>query len=485
MNNKPAGFVGKAKHFLACDLWELEPNSLSKARRHGLKFLRVCMLVGKGFKEDKCPIHASALTFSFVMSLVPTLVIILSFAKGFGMESLQEAVMNALNPPAVEQSVFPENPVPPTVTVKKTDMESASQPIAEPETTPETNPVEDYLVKMLQQLPDSGKKAVRTVLETVEQASAGAMGGIGAVLFLYIILKMLSQIEETFNTVWGIKTSRSMMDKVRNYVFIMAVTPVLLILGITAGPAIIAVASKLQWALGPFSKLLTWTIPVLLMSSAFFVLHIFLPNTKVKPASAFTGALISSLLVVILQFLMIKIGFGVSKYNKIYGALAAIPIFLFWVQMSWQIMLLGAEVAFSVQNAGTYAREHSAANPSARSRLCLAFALMKRITAAFEAGKGPFDTLAYGTDNRVPVRLINDVISILAKNGLVAEAAEKQGCYTLLRDPADITARLIADAILNEGADPQELGMKDDFPMFGKITGESFQTLEKQILKSF
>jgi hypothetical protein len=51
--------------------------------------------------------------------------------------------------------------------------------------------------------------------------------------------------------------------------------------------------------------------------------------------------------------------------------------------------------------------------------------------------------------------------------------------------PADISARAIADAILNEGADPDELGMKDDFPMFGKITGESSQTLEKQILKSF
>jgi hypothetical protein len=153
--------------------------------------------------------------------------------------------------------------------------------------------------------------------------------------------------------------------------------------------------------------------------------------------------------------------------------------------MSWIILLTGFEVAFSVQNASTYSLEILAVNPSARSRLCLAFALMKKITAAFETGKGPFDTIAYGTESRVPVRLINDVIHILAKNGLVTEAAERQGCYTLLRDPADISARMIADAILNEGADPDELGMKEDFPMFGKITGESFQTLEKQILKSF
>jgi membrane protein len=185
------------------------------------------------------------------------------------------------------------------------------------------------------------------------------------------------------------------------------------------------------------------------------------------------------------QVAIIKLGVLATSANKTYGTLAAIPLFLSWVQISWQIMLLGAEVAFSIQNAGTYARERLAVNPSARSRLCLAFALMKKITAAFEAGTGPFDTIAYGTAARVPVRLINDVIAILAKNGLVAEAAEQQGCYTLLRDPSDVSARAIADAILNEGADPNELGMKDDFPMFGKITDESFQTLEKQILKSF
>jgi membrane protein len=243
-------------------------------------------------------------------------------------------------------------------------------------------------------------------------------------------------------------------------------------------------AGKLTW-MGPFLKLGLQAIPVFIMALTFTFVYITMPNTKVKFSAAFTGAFVSAVLSILFQLAIIKLGVLATSANKTYGTLAAIPLFLSWVQISWQIMLLGAETAFSIQNAGTYARERLAANPSARSRLCLAFALMKKITGAFEAGNGPFDTVAYGTANRVPVRLINDVIPILAKTGLVAEAAGQQGCYTLLRDPADISARAIADAILNEGADPNELGMKDDFPMFGKITGESFQTLEKQILKSF
>jgi len=149
------------------------------------------------------------------------------------------------------------------------------------------------------------------------------------------------------------------------------------------------------------------------------------------------------------------------------------------------ILLLGPRVAFPVQNATTYAREQLAVNPSARARLCLAIVLMKKITDKFESPDAPFDTVAYGIDNRIPIRLINDVINVLAQVGLVAESAEHPGCYTLLRDPLNISARDISDAILDDGAGPGALGLADDFPMFGKITDESFQTLEKQVLKSF
>lgn len=431
MNSKPVGFVGKTQQFLNQGLWDLEPDSLTKARRCGLKFLRVCALVFKGFREDKCPIHASSLTFTTVMAMVPLLVILFAIAKGFGFEQASEML-----------------------TQRTADMPPAFQ------------------------------DAVGTILKTVGSASAGALGSIGVVFFLWAAIKMLSSIEDTFNLVWGIKTPRPFLDKVRNYIVIMVVAPILMLISNAGLPVIMGFASKLTW-MGPLLSFALSLIPVFVTAFTFTLIYIIMPNTKVQFPSAFTGAFVSAVLTVLFQLAIIKLGVLATSANKTYGTLAAIPLFLSWVQISWQIMLLGAEVAFSIQNAGTYARERLAVNPSARSRLCLAFALMKKITDAFETGKGPFDVITYGTDNRVPVRLINDVIHILAVNELVAEDADRPGCYTLLRDPADISARMIADAILNEGADPHELGMKDDFPMFGRITGESFQTLEKQILKSF
>ncbi|QHI69059.1 YihY/virulence factor BrkB family protein [Tichowtungia aerotolerans] len=431
MENKPNGLLAKIKKFLLQDLWVLEPSSLSNARRKGLHFLRVCALVFKGFREDHCPLHAAALTFISVMALVPFLVILFAIAKGVGLERGSE-----------------------------------------------------LLLEKTAGMPDAFQQAVSNIITTVESASAGAIGGIGGVLFMWVAIKMLSNVEETFNLVWGVKTPRSLIEKVKNYIVIMVLTPILLIIATSSQPVIMGLASRLEW-MGPLLKLGLQLVPIITMALAFSMVYVFLPNTKVKFPAALMGALVAALLSVIFQFAIIKLGVGVSKYNKIYGALAAIPFFLFWVQISWMILLMGAEVAFSVQNAGTYAREQLAVSPSARARLCLAVALMKRITEKFESPENPFDTKAYGIDNRIPIRLINDVINTLAQAGLVAESAEHPDCYTLLRDPRNITARDIIDSILDDGAAPAALGLAGDFPMFGKITGEGFQALEKQTLEAF
>jgi membrane protein len=431
MNEKAADAIARIKRFLKYDLWNTEPDSLSKVRRRGLKFLRVCALVVKGFKEDKCPLHAAALTFIFVMALVPFLVILFAIAKGIGFE------------------------------------EGSS-----------------LLLEAVADMPEAIQQAVGNVLNIVESASAGTLGSIGTVLFLWIAIKMLSNIEETFNLVWGVKTSRTLIDKIRNYIVIIVIVPVLLIVANAGQPLIMSLTGRLEW-MGPLLKIGLQLVPVLTAALAFTVFYLFMPNTKVRIGPAFSGALTAALLAQLFQLAIIELGVGVSRYNATYGALAAIPIFLFWVQINWMILLMGAEVAFSVQNAGTYARERIAVTPSPRARLCLAFALMKKIAESFENNAGPFDTLAYGAEKRIPVRLVNDVINILARGGLVAEAADRQGCYTLLRDPSHISARDVADAVLNDGADPHELGMSAEFPLLETLTDESFRSLEKRTLRQF
>lgn len=428
MPNKPQRFRDRIADFLRNDLWRLQPESLPRRRRFGLHLLRVGALIVKGFREDRCPTHASALTFISVMALVPFLVILFALAKAFGFEQASRLLLER----------------------------TADMPVA-------------------------FQEAVQNIIDTVESASAGTLGSIGTALFLWIAIKMLSNIEETFNLVWGVKTSRTLLDKVRNYVVIMVAAPILLILAYAGIPVIMGFAERLLW-IGPFLRFGLQAVPVLIMTLAFGLFYMLLPNTRVRGGPALAGAFTAALLAALFHAAIIKLGVGVSRYNQIYGGLAAIPIFLFWVQMNWMILLMGAEAAFSVQNAGTYARERLAVVPSARARICLAFALMKQIAAAFESGCAPFSAATYGVEQKIPVRLINDVIHILSKNRLIAESADPPGGYTLLRDPADITARDIADAILDEGADPAELGLGDTVQTLETMTNEWSRALEKHAL---
>lgn len=489
--------------FLREDLWLIDITDVSRLRRSLLHSLRVIALVFKGFKEDQCPLHASALTFSAVMAMVPTLVIVFAFAKGFGMDKLDRYIREDILdvPSVIAAPALPDHPDPLSVTnaaapfaglvaqadAADGDIRETDDPAQEEGRAEAAGAVGSYFKNMAADMPKELKEVIAQILDTVKSASVGALGSISIVFFLWIMIKMLSRIEETFNLVWGVKTSRSMLDKVRNYVFVMAVAPVLLIVGISAGPTLIALSNKLEWVLGPLSQLLTLLIPVLIMALAFAIVYLFLPNTRVRVRPAVAGALISALSVIVLQAVMIKAGFGVAKYNAIYGGLAALPMFLFWLQLSWMVMLFGAEIAFAVQNVDTYKHEQEAANASAQTRLILAFAVMQHILDGFHV-KGPrFNAETYAAERRIPVKLINNVIHVLCQAELITASAEDPRCYTLLKDPALINPKEVYDLILQEGAMPAELGLRK-LPervenLMSQIDGSLAQALANTTLK--
>jgi len=104
---KVAESIRSIKNFIQVELWDIEPSSLSKHHRSGLRFLQICILVVKGFKENRCPIHASSLTFTTVMAMVPFLVILFAIAKGIGFEHFSQMILDqtASMPPAFQEAV--------------------------------------------------------------------------------------------------------------------------------------------------------------------------------------------------------------------------------------------------------------------------------------------------------------------------------------------------------------------------------------------
>ena len=89
----------------------------------------------------------------------------------------------------------------------------------------------------------------------------------------------------------------------------------------------------------------------------FTILYKYVPNVKVKFSAAFFAAMIAALVFVGWQYLYVGTQVFVSRLNTVYGAFAAIPLFLIWMNVSWTIILIGAEVSHAYQYENSYTSE--------------------------------------------------------------------------------------------------------------------------------
>lgn len=438
--------------FITEDVWDIELSSLSAIRRAGVKTMRVILLVVKGFREDQCPLRASALTFSTLMSLVPVLAVSLALARGFGAgDRVVDQMKSALGKwtESFEGVTVEADPL--------VEPDAAAGTIAGDEAVEGGEPQAKLTKEQMDDL-------VAMILDSVSNVNFTALGGVGLATLLLTVVLVLGGVESSFNKVWGVTAGRPLYRKFFDYLGVLIVLP---ILGVAASSLPVAqVASKyvdestanvIKSVLGAGGL---QNLTVLAMTTLTFTfLIMFMPNTRVKFTAGLAGGLIAALLFVVWLWACAKMQVGAVKYLKIYASFAVIPIVLFWVYVSWEIILFGAEVAFAVQNCTTYGMESKAHTASIKSRLALAMSIVGEAARAM-IGKGPvFEISGYARDNGVPVRLLNEVVDNLVRAGFLAEISEKPGCFILLKSPVDTPVKDVIDAMLRVGADPHEFGL--------------------------
>ncbi|MBC7125634.1 MAG: YihY/virulence factor BrkB family protein, partial [Bacteroidales bacterium] len=124
---------------------------------------------------------------------------------------------------------------------------------------------------------------------------------------------------------------------------------------------------------------------------------------------------------VILQWLYITLQIGVSRYNAIYGSFAALPLFLFWVQISWQIVLFGAEISFAYQNVDMYEFERETTHISHKNRKLLALLVLSTIVKRFMNGEKPATNLELSVNLKIPQRLMRNLLDLMVNCELLNE----------------------------------------------------------------
>ncbi len=460
---KKRTLLSKLWHFLTEDIWDIEPDSLPSLKRIGIKIARIVTMILKGFKSDECPLHASSLTFSTLMAIVPILALSLAIARGFG--DTETARMRAKEVVGNFTQRIRQND-------SATNVVHGSKVLFGVSQTNQTNESMSgsQLAEEIERMVDKG-------FDSAENIKFNAIGGLGLIILMWMVIDVLSRVEASFNKVWGVTNGRPMLRKFTDYLAAVFILP-FLILMISSFPVMDLItkvlpadaAMQIRVALGsPFLKNLT---SIVLTSLAFTFLLMFMPNTKVRLRAGLAGGFTAGMLFVIWLWVCAALQVGAVRSGKIYGSFAIVPIMLAWVFVSWEIILLGAESAFAVQNFGTYRKEQRARNASFNSRLVLALCVVTEAAERMLKGKGSLDVSDFAVSNGIPVRFLNDVVSELVRQNYLAELASDRGSFALLQAPSEIKVQDVADAFVYYGEEPAKLGIpesNDKFAVFHKL----------------
>jgi membrane protein len=459
----------RAWRFVTQDVWDIELSSLSALSGIGVRAVRVIHLVGRGFYEDDCPLHASALTLNTLMSIVPILALSLALARGLGDA---EAAKNRIRRMISEWTHSLVAPLPSGA--------AWLQPRATPAAgTPESRGPEragtttNATLAATEVLAGQIDRVVDGAFEKVENISFKTLGGVGLVLLIWMVVQVLGGVESAFNRVWGVRVGRSVWRRVTDYLSVLLILPLLIV-----AASSIPVADFVTRALDPeraaavrsfLGSVALERVTVLALTTLTFgfLIH-FMPNTRVRFHAALVGGVVTALLFIAWLRLCAALQVGVARYSAIYGSFAILPILLAWVYMSWQIVLFGAEVAFAVQNCATYSIEQGAQHASVPARVLVALSVILAAARTMHGAGGPFDLAAFAADKRVPVRFLNEVVKLLVSAGLLAEVSERAGRFVLLRAPERLPASEVANAVLGAGVGPAELGLANLDP---RVTG--------------
>lgn len=421
------GPIERVRRFFAQDVWRVEPAELGLLSQGFYRTCRVLYLSWRGFVDDRVRSRASALTYITALSLVPLLALAFSVLKGFGF--YQTLLDEELNP----------------------FLDRLLGPVHQPEVFPGA---------VLTSNPEAGlREAVDEVLALVSATDLKGLGAAGLVVVLWAVMRLLGSVEGAFNDIWGVHKARSILRKLSDYLTIVIVAPVFLVLAVAFRASIESTFDTPASMVGLLEFALRAAIPVGACAT-FTCVYLVLPNTRARFASALLGGLVAGVLWLLTVTFYVQFQVGVANYNAIYAGFAALPVFLVWLQLSWVIVLLGAEVAFAHEYEPAYRGLASYQKLGHGALEHLALASMTRITEDFLSGAGPRRSSALAAELGLSPQPVDELLSSLATAELLVAAAEEDGAgsgggYVLARDPETITVKCVLDALKSGEGDAE------------------------------
>lgn len=282
--------------------------------------------------------------------------------------------------------------------------------------------IEEWFKDSLSSQPDAANTIIGFVNSYLIHTKKGLFLGIGLLFMLWTTLMLISNIETAFNDIWQVRRQRSIFRTITDYIALLFLIPVVIV--VSSGLSILVAALNHQLkdiiVLGPLMSFAIKLSPYLLLSVAFTVLYIFMPNTKVKLKSAAIPGIIAGVSMQLFQSIYINSQIWISNYNAIYGSFAIIPFFLLWLQASWIICLVGAELSYTRQNSEDFFVDIPS-EPSFASKTEASWKIITLINERFHNGEKAITAEEIKSYIKVSMRNLNNLLYDLQKIHLIAE----------------------------------------------------------------
>lgn len=342
-----------------------------------INLIKTINLSVRSFLNGELQNRASALTYQTLLAVVPFLALIFAICRGFGFQNLlEEELLTAF--PAQSEGI--------TMALKFVD---------------------SYL----------------------SQSSEGIFVGVGIGFLLWTLISLISNVEYSFNRIWGIPQGRSPWRKITDYTAVLLILPILMICssGITVFMST-TIQNNLPFDfLSPIVSLLLDLTSLVMVWLFFAGSYMLIPNTKVKFKNAMIAGVLAGTAFLILQYLFVNGQIYVTRYNAIYGSFSFLPLLLIWMQLVWLITLSGAVYCYSSQNIFEFSFSNEIAKISDDYRWRILMSVMTIIVRRFLAKKPPMSEHQIAITYGLPISLVTASVNRLYAAGMLLRVVIKPG----------------------------------------------------------
>ena len=367
-----------------------------KLNKYYNSFYNFSKIFYKNFLSSDISLLASNLTYMMILTIFPFFAIVIGVSKGFGLDEILISELTKF--------------------------------------VPQDEVRINYVLNVINNL--------------IVSAKGGVLTGLGIIILVYSVISMFDLLEKTFNNIWNVKDKSKYSTKIISYVAITFIAPIFLLLIIGSSSVIVDVVGKYLGNIAILTLIFVRLINITLILLVLLALFLLVPNKRVQLIPAFIGSLFTLIGIYVIYVIYSILQTSINRYNIIYGSLAFVPIFLIWIKYIWTVILIGAQITYSIQTSKEFVEEKYVLSVNETKKLGLY--LLYIVIENFENMGDPFTINDLKNESGLPKSIIKEGIRTLQDIYLLNEffdSKTNQSFYQVNKNPNAITIKLYNDLV--------------------------------------